>query len=241
VPAAEPLPADGPLPRGLIVSCQAPHDDPLNAPSIMAAFAEAAAAGGAVAIRANGVADIRAIKERLALPVLGLFKADLDGSPVRITPTRDHARAIADAGADVIAIDATDRARPAGESLPALIEMIVSELGLPVCADIATFVEGREAAALGATYVATTLAGYTDDTSDVVPPHLELVSTLASSVGIPVLAEGGIVTPQHALEAMTRGAYAVVVGTAITRPEVVTRRFASQLRNVLPVDGEPHA
>lgn len=241
LPPAAKLPAYGPLPRGLIVSCQAPDDDPLNAPSIMAAFAEAAAAGGAVAIRANGVADIRAIKERLALPVLGLFKDDLDGSPVRITPTRDHARAIADAGADVIAIDATHRARPTGESLPALIEMIVGELGLPVCADIATLVEGTEAAALGATYVATTLAGYTDDTSDVVPPHLELVGTLASSVGIPVLAEGGIVTPQHALEAMTRGAYAVVVGTAITRPEVVTRRFASHLRNAVPVDGEPHA
>jgi len=238
VPAVAALPAEGPLRRGLIVSCQAPQDDPLNAPSIMAAFAEAAAAGGAVAIRANGVADIRAIKERLALPILGLFKDDLDGSPVRITPTREHARAIAEAGADVIAIDATDRVRPPRESLAALVDLIVGELGLPVCADVATVAEGRAAAALGATYVATTLAGYTDDTSDVVPPHLELVSALATSVDIPVLAEGGIVTPQHALEAMTRGAYAVVVGTAITRPEVVTRQFASRLRDVLGVDGK---
>jgi putative N-acetylmannosamine-6-phosphate epimerase len=242
VPAAATQSADGPLPRGLIVSCQAPRDDPLNAPSIMAAFAEAAAAGGAVAIRANGVADIRAIKERVALPVLGLFKADLDGSPVRITPTRDHARAIADAGADVIAIDATDRMRLPNESFGALVETIVGELGLAVCADVATLAEGSSAAALGAAYVATTLAGYTDETSDVVLPHLELVTTLASTVPVPVLAEGGIVTPQHALEAMERGAYAVVVGTAITRPEVMTRRFASRLGDVLPpVDSDQRA
>jgi N-acylglucosamine-6-phosphate 2-epimerase len=227
LPAVARVSSDGPLRRGLIVSCQAPKADPLNAPSIMAAFAEAAAAGGAVGIRANGVADIRAIKERVSLPLLGLFKDDLEGTPVRITPTREHIRAIADAGADVIAIDATNRPRLDGEHVATLIDLIVGELGLPVCADVSTLAEGSKAAELGATYVATTLAGYTEPTAHIVLPDLELVSKLASTVDIPVLAEGGIVTPEDARDAMTRGAYAVVVGTAITRPQVVTRRFTS--------------
>jgi N-acylglucosamine-6-phosphate 2-epimerase len=206
----------------------------------MAAFAEAAAAGGAVGIRANGAADILAIKARISLPVVGLFKDDLDGIPVRITPTREHARAIADAGADIIAVDATDRRRLDGEDLRGLIEFVSNDLALPVCADISTASEGRSAALMGAAYVATTLAGYTEETRSTVLPALGLVSELAETVNVPLLAEGGIATPEQAIEAMTRGAYAVIVGTAITRPELVSRRFSSLMNALLAVgDGQP--
>jgi N-acylglucosamine-6-phosphate 2-epimerase len=225
------------LPRGLIVSCQAPPGDPFDVPALMAAFAVAAAAGGAVGIRANGVDDIRAIKDAMPLPILGLFKVDLDGTPVRITPTREHALRVAEAGADIIAVDATRRPRPRGEGLGDLFKLITDELGLLVCADIATVEEAAQAASLGAAFIATTLAGHTEESSDLQPPALELIAQLAERVRLPILAEGGILTPEDAVEAMSLGAYGVVVGTAITRPEMVTRRFASPMEEFLSADG----
>jgi N-acylglucosamine-6-phosphate 2-epimerase len=213
------------LPRGIIVSCQAAPDDPLHGTALMTAMARAAAAGGAVAIRANGPDDVRAIRSAVDLPIIGLYKTDLRGFALRITPTRDHARAVAGAGADIIALDATDRPRPPGEELERLIETIGDELGLPVLADVSSVAEGRRAMELGASFVATTLAGHTEATKGRALPAIDLVRELCAVLDVPVLAEGGIVSPEHALQAFRAGAHGVVVGSAITRPQFITRRF----------------
>ena len=147
----------------LIVSCQALPDEPLHGADIMARMALAAYQGGAAAIRANSPVDIRAIRAAVELPIIGLYKADITGYPVYITPTLDHARAVAEAGADIIAIDATARPRPQPGSLADFITAIHAETGCPVLADIATRAEGLAAAAAGADLISTTMSGYTDD------------------------------------------------------------------------------
>jgi N-acylglucosamine-6-phosphate 2-epimerase len=225
------------LPRGIIVSCQAAPDDPLHGTALMTAMARAAAAGGAVGIRANGPDDVRAIRAAVRLPIIGLYKDDLRGFAVRITPTRDHARAVASAGADIIALDATDRARPAGEELERLFETVARELELPVLADVSTVAEGRRAVELGATFVATTLAGHTEATRGLALPAIGLVQELCGSLTVPVLAEGGIVSPEDALRAFRAGAHGVVIGSAITRPQFITRRFVEFTEVGLPGTG----
>ena len=216
--------------HGLIVSCQAEAGEPLYGPSHMAAMARAAAAGGAAGIRANGPADIAAIRAAIGLPIIGLYKANLPGTKIRITPTPDHARQIADAGADVIALDAT--ARPNAEGLAAAerIQQARQATGLPVLADIATFEQGLAAEQAGAAAVATTLSGYSDDSPAQEDPDLDLVRRLAAMLRVPLIAEGRIWTPDQAAEAIALGAFAVVVGTAISRPQVITQRFVARLR-----------
>ena len=150
------------LAGGLIVSCQALTDEPLHGAHIMAAMARAAAAGGGVGIRANGPDDISAIRQAVELPIIGLWKDDLPGFSVRITPTVEHARRLAAAGADIIAIDATARPHPDGLPLPERIAAIHRDTNRPVLADIATLEEGIAAQQAGADLVAPTLSGYTD-------------------------------------------------------------------------------
>ncbi len=220
-----------PIPRGaLVVSCQARPDNPLHGPGHMAAMARAAEQGGAVGLRANGVDDITAIRAATGLPVIGIAKRFDEGFPVSITPDLTSALAIAAAGADAIAVDATARPRR-GEPIERLLPLIRSRTGLPVMADIATFEEGEHAAALGADAVATTLSGYTDETAHLRErgPDLDLVSALAQRLDIPVIAEGRFETPDQVREALDRGAHAVVVGTAITNPREITRRFVQAL------------
>lgn len=218
--------------HGLIVSCQAEPGEPLHGVDYMAAMARAAAEGGAVGIRANTPADIRAIRGAVALPIIGIYKVDLPGFEVRITPTLDHAQQIAVAGADVIALDATRRPRPGCLTAAELIAEIRRQTGLPVIADIATLEEGLAAAQAGADAVATTLSGYTGSTPAQNAPDFELVRRLASSGAAPVIAEGRIATPTQALQALKLGAYAVVVGSAITRPQLITRSFVDALREL---------
>lgn len=216
---------------GLIVSCQARSDSSLHGPAFMAAMAKAAEAGGAVGLRMNGPEDIRAAREITRLPVIGLFKVRRGGSPVEITPTFAEADAVARAGADVIALDATGRPRPDGRSLADLIRDIHEHLGLPVLADIAGIAHALAAQDAGADAVATTLSGYLDPT---VPPpdepDLELVEALAGRLRVPVIAEGRVRTPAQAREALARGAFAVVVGTAITNPREITRWFVGVMK-----------
>jgi N-acylglucosamine-6-phosphate 2-epimerase len=214
----------------LIVSCQALPDEPLHGASIMARMAVAAREGGAVAIRANSPEDIRAIREAVDLPLIGLYK---DGdSGVYITPTLRHARAVAEAGADVIALDATPRARPNGENLADIIAAIHADLGKLVLADVSTREEGIAAAQMGADFVAPTLSGYTEYSAKRDGPDLELIQTLAQTLDVPVIAEGRIRTPAEARAALDAGAAAVVVGSAITRPQWITAQFvASIIRN----------
>ena len=220
------------LRRGLIVSCQAWPESPMRHPPIMAALAQAAVIGGAVAIRANGPEDVAAIRAVVALPLIGLYKFDLEGVTSYITPTLDTARQIAVAGADVIALDATLNTRPAGLSGPDLIRRVKAELGISVMADISTLEEGLAAAEAGADLVSTTMSGYTPHSRQQKEADFRLIADLASRIDVPVIAEGRIATPADAQLAMQLGAYAVVVGAAITRPEDLTRRFAHALEGL---------
>jgi N-acylglucosamine-6-phosphate 2-epimerase len=209
---------------GLIVSCQALPGEPLFGAALMARMAVAAAAGGAVGIRANGPEDVAAIRAAVALPLIGLWKQDVEGYDPYITPTLASAQALAASGADVIALDATDRPHPEGSAAD-LIRAVRSVTGLPVLADISTDDEARAARDAGAEFVSTTLSGYTPDSPQMPGPDLDLVRRLAATLTVPVVAEGRIATPEQARAALDAGAFAVVVGGAITRPQQITARF----------------
>jgi N-acylglucosamine-6-phosphate 2-epimerase len=218
---------------GLIVSCQALPDEPLFGVQHMAAMACAAVAGGAVAIRANGPDDIAAIHKAVEVPIIGLSKEDIPGCEVRITPTPEHAEKIARAGADIIAIDATRRARPGNLSVKDMIDHIHNNIGKTVLADVSTLDEGLAAVETGADFVATTLSGYTTYSSSEPGPDFVLLEQLVNRLkppGIPVIAEGRISTPQEAVHALALGALAVVVGSAITRPQWITAQFSGALK-----------
>jgi N-acylglucosamine-6-phosphate 2-epimerase len=218
--------------RQLIVSCQALPGEPLFGAEIMAKMALAAQQGGAKAIRANGPADIAAIRAAVALPIIGLFKENISGYPVYITPTLAHAQAVAQAGADIIAIDATQRPRPASGSLANFIAAIHAETGCLVLADIATLEEGLVAEAAGADLVSTTMSGYTADSPAQAEPDLALVRQLAPRLQAPLLAEGRYKTPEQIRQALEAGATAVVVGGAITRPQEITAWFVAALQTM---------
>ncbi len=223
-------PALVPLAGGLIVSCQAQPDNPLRGPAFMAAMARAAAAGGAMGVRINGPDDIRAARAATDLPIVGLYKRPYGDCPVVITPTFAEASAVAEAGAAIVALDATRRRRPDGSPVAALITRIHANSGLPVLADVADLTDGLAAEDAGADAVATTLPGYLDPT--VAPPdepNLDLVALLAARLRVPVIAEGRVRTPAQARTALDRGAFAVVVGTAITNPREITRWFVRAL------------
>jgi N-acylglucosamine-6-phosphate 2-epimerase len=212
----------------LIVSCQALYNEPLHGSHIMARMAVAAKEGGAVAIRANSPEDIRAIKETVDLPIIGLYK---DGeSGVYITPTFNHAKAVADAGADVVALDATLRPRPDGSTFAEIVKRMHDELGAMVLADVSTIEEGIAAQNAGADFVAPTLSGYTDYSPQLHGPDFELLRALVQKLQMPIIAEGRIHTPEDARKALELGALAVVVGSAITRPQWITAQFAAEVR-----------
>jgi N-acylglucosamine-6-phosphate 2-epimerase len=215
----------------LIVSCQALAHEPMYGAEIMARMALAAVEGGAAAIRANTPVDIAAIRKVVTLPIIGLYKEDMPGYPVYITPALRHALEVAEAGADVIAIDATARPRPEPGTLADFIERIHQQTRLPVLADISTLAEGVAAAAAGADLVSTTMSGYTAESRAQRDPDLELVGELSRAVDVPVLAEGRYRTPQQASDALAVGALAVVVGGAITRPQEITRYFVEELQH----------
>jgi N-acylglucosamine-6-phosphate 2-epimerase len=218
------------LKGGLIVSCQALPDEPLHGAGHMAAMARAAALGGAAGIRANGPQDIAAICLAVNLPIIGIEKAVLPGWEVYITPTLECAQNVALAGANIVALDATHRPHPDRLDLPERIHRIHRETGRPVMADIATLDEGLAAEAAGADLVATTLAGYTVDRPTQPGPDFDLIRQLAARLGVPLIAEGRIATPQQAAQALELGAFAVVVGSAITRPQWITQQFVRRIR-----------
>jgi N-acylglucosamine-6-phosphate 2-epimerase len=213
--------------NGLVVSCQAPPGSPLRAPEHMVAMARAAALGGAVGIRAEGAADIAAIKRAVDLPLIGLRKIAVKGSDVYITPTLESAREVVDAGADALALDATLRARPDGVSASDFIRRVRDELAIPILADVDTLDAGVNAAQAGADAVATSLAGYTGGSEPPTEPDVDLVAALVAELDCPVVAEGRYATREHVAAAFAAGAFAVVVGAAITDPVVLTRRLAA--------------
>jgi N-acylglucosamine-6-phosphate 2-epimerase len=209
---------------GLIVSCQAPAGHPLHGPEYMAAMSRAAIEGGATGIRAEGSADIRAIRQAVGdVPIVGLTKIDRPMDQVFITCTPEDAAVVVYAGADIVALDATPRPRPGGSSVATIVRR-VHELGTLALGDVDSIASAEHALESGVDILATTLAGYT---TGPVPggPDLDLVSRLVALGGAPVVAEGRYSTPDHVREAFARGACAVVVGSAITNPLLTTRRF----------------
>lgn len=221
---------------GLIVSCQAPPDDPLSGPEMMSRLARSVVAGGAVGIRAEGLDDIAAIREHVEVPIIGLVKDGRDG--VYITPTVAHAEAVADLGVELVAVDATDRPRTDGRPLGDTIAA-VHQRGAGLVADVADLDQGRAATAAGADVVATTLSGYVGGN---VPrePDLGLVAALVAELTVPVIAEGRYGTAEHVRAALDAGAWAVVVGTAITRPQIITRTLVNAVRATsTPPEQEP--
>jgi N-acylglucosamine-6-phosphate 2-epimerase len=215
-----------PLQQGLIVSCQAPIDSPLHQPEMIAAMAQAAVMRGAVGIRVDSPAHVEAVRAQIAVPIIGLWKQQIEGFEVYITPQFQHAAAIAQAGADIIAIDATLRARPAGETLESLIQQIHRELQKPVMADVDTLAAAIAAASAGADLVGTTLYGYTIETQHASPPGFDLLTQMVKALSIPVICEGGISSPQLARQAIDLGATAVVVGTAITGIDLQVKAYS---------------
>jgi N-acylglucosamine-6-phosphate 2-epimerase len=222
---------------GLVVSCQALEDEPLHGSSIMAAMARAAAQGGAVGIRANSPADVAAIRAAVSLPLIGLYKDAVPGYEVYITPTLRHVMEMAQAGADIIALDATLRPHPEGLDTAGLIRRAKEATGKLVLADVATYEEGLAAWQAGADAVSTTLSGYTGSSPKQEGPDFDLLRRLAADLPVPVIAEGRISTPEQAAEALALGAFAVVVGGAITRPQWITRQFVNKMAAQHPEGG----
>ena len=221
-----------PLQGGLIVSCQALEGEPLFGSEIMAKLALAAKLGGAVGIRANTPIDCAAIKAEVPeLPLFGLWKVVVPGfDEVYITPRLREAIAIAEAGAEIIAIDATLRPHPEGTTAE-LIQAIKRETGRLVLADIDNEASALAAIEAGADAISTTLSGYTPNSPKLFGPDLALVAKLAAQkLPVPLFAEGRIHSPEDARAALNAGAFAVIVGGAITRPMQITERFARALK-----------
>lgn len=217
----------------LVVSCQALADEPLHSSYIMSKMAVAAKLGGAAGIRANGYEDIMAIKQQVELPVLGIVKRDYPDSKVYITATMKEIDELVKAGAEIIAVDATDQLRPNGQTLDEFYFEIKKKYpDQLLMADISTFEEGVKAQKLGFDLVATTLAGYTSYTENDALPNVKLVQSLAGVLEIPVMAEGGYWRTEDLEEALLAGAHACIVGSAITRPMEITKRFVSSLNNM---------
>lgn len=213
---------------GLIVSCQAGPDSPLYDVRHITALAKSAERGGAVGFRIDGPDNVAAVRRQTGLPILGIRKREEPGAEVYITPAFPDAKLIIEAGCDLLALDGTDRPRPGGASLATIIGQVHDQYNLPVMADIASLDDARYAVKAGADLVGTTLAGYTDysrDSRDANRPAVELAATIAAEVEAPVVVEGGIWTPEHVTACFAAGAFAVVVGSAVTVPEFITRRL----------------
>lgn len=212
--------------KGLIVSCQALPDEPLYSSFIMGKMALAAKEGGAVGIRANTVADIKAIKAEVDLPIIGIIKQDYDNMIPYITPTMKEIDDLVEENIHVIALDAT-----INQSENFLKEVLNKYPNQKFMADISTIEEGLRAESLGFQFVGTTLVGYTEQSKNM--NNFEVLSTLIEKCKIPVIAEGNFDTPEKARKALEMGAYSVVVGSAITRPQLITKRFAEEVNKAL--------
>lgn len=215
----------------LIVSCQALKEEPLHSSYIMSRMAYAAMLGGACGIRANSVEDITEIKKTVGLPVIGIIKKVYEGCDVYITPTVREVEALVGCGCEIIAMDATKRKRPDGRSLeevfPEIRRRYPGQLFMADCSDTE---EGMKAAGLGFDLIGTTMSGYTEYTKGTKLPNYSMITELSKHCGRPVIAEGGIWSPGELKQALSCGAYSAVVGTAITRPMEITKRYTEAIR-----------
>ena len=216
------------LDKRLIVSSQAMNPkSPLKRPDILALMAEAAELGGAGGFRLDGADVVSLLRPRTALPIIGIVKDSRGGFDNYITTRIGDVEALAAAGADIIAIQATEGTRP-NESFAALAAA-AHRAGKLVMADIATFAEARMAVEEGADLVATTMVGHTDQTRGHARPPLMLVGQLIEGLAVPTIVEGGIWTPEHVAASFAEGALAVVCGSAITAPDIITQRLVSAI------------
>lgn len=218
------------LKGGLIASAQAYPGEPMRDPRTMDEVAQACVAGGAVGIRAQGLADLALINQHVDVPVIGLWKDGHDG--VFITPTLTHAIAVAATGCQIVALDATGRPRPDGLTFAQIVAGLKeARPDVLVMADCGCLDDARAAQDAGADVLGTTLAGYTGERPVTEGPDIELVDQVAAIAEVPLVVEGRVHTPAQAALAMEHGAFAVVVGTAITHPTTITSWFVQALRS----------
>lgn len=212
----------------LIVSCQAAPGDPLEDVEALRRVALSVMEGGASGLRLNSALQVAAVRRETNLPIIGIEKK-YGPAGLRITPDFASAAALVDAGASMVALDCTDREWPGAEPWRELIQRIHLILHIPVMADISTAGEAEAAAAAGADCVGTTLYGYTERSGHHRSFSWQLLAEMRRRLGVPIMAEGHIVSPEDARRAVDRGAWSVIVGSAITRPGVITAKFAKAL------------
>lgn len=218
----------------LIVSCQALENEPLHSSFIMGRMARAAWEGGACGIRANSVSDIQEIKKTVPLPIIGIIKQDYEDSNVYITPTMKEIDQLMTVEPDVIALDATVSLRPGGETLDHFYYAIRKKYPYQkLMADCSTMEEAIYADKLGFDFIGTTLVGYTPQSKDlhIEDNDFELIRSLLAILQHPIIAEGNIDTPQKARRVLELGCYSVVVGSAITRPQLITKHFVNGIHD----------
>lgn len=216
----------------LIVSCQALPHEPLHSSFIMGRMALAAKEGGASGIRANTKEDILEIKKNVSLPVIGIVKRDYDDSKVYITPTRKEIEELMEAKPEIIALDATINQRPGGMTLDTFYQEIRQAYpNQLLMADCSTVEEAIHADELGFDFIGTTLVGYTEQSKHlkIEQNDFEIIREILKKVKHPVIAEGNINTPEKARRVLDLGCYSVVVGSIITRPQLITKAFAEEI------------
>lgn len=216
----------------LIVSCQALPEEPLHSSFIMGRMALAAREGGAHGIRANTREDIAEIQAQVDLPVIGIVKRDYEDSRIYITPTMKEIEELMEVKPDIIAVDATSDIRPGGRTLDEFYrEIRAAYPDQLLMADCSTVEEAVYADQLGFDFIGTTLVGYTDQSRDlkIESNDFEIIRQIVAKVEHRVIAEGNINTPEKAKRVIELGAFSVVVGSIITRPQVITRTFAEVL------------
>ncbi len=218
---------------GLIVSCQSEEGDPFNSPEGVTLFAKAAVIGGAAGIRSREYAKTKMIVENVNVPVIGLTKSAFPDGYVRITGSFSEVEEIIKSGCHVVAIDGTFRERE-GMTGPQFIQQVRERFNCLIMADISTAEEGKACADHGAHFISSTLSGYTAETKKTAGPgpDFKLVSELTKDLTLPVVAEGRVNSPVQAAQMLELGAWAVVVGTAITRPRIVTEWYVSKMKNI---------
>lgn len=217
---------------GLIVSCQVQPDDPCYSIDFVVKMAKSAAWGGAVGLRANSPDQIAAIKKEVDLPLIGLYKIWHDDTDVFITPTLEAAKQVWEAGADIIALDCTDQITHEGRPAYELFEKVREAIPeAPIFADVSTYAEAARAVEMGADFVGPTLYGYTKETMGITGPDFREFGRMCRDFKgkTHIIMEGHIYTPEDAMKVLFLGADAVVVGSAITRPHLITARFTDLL------------
>ena len=220
--------------NNLIVSCQALEDEPLHSSFIMSKMALAAQMGGAKGIRANSVENIHAIKNEVDLPIIGIIKKDYVGTDVYITPTMKEVDALVEEGVDIIAMDATIQLRLNNLSLDDFFKAVKEKYPHQLfMADCSTVEEAIHADELGFDFIGTTLVGYTPQSQNLKIENndFEIIKEIVKHVKHPVIGEGNIDTPEKVKRVLELGCYSVVVGSIITRPQIITKRFVDKIKD----------